>query len=119
MKNNKKLAFMSLFMFTILTIGACSKSSDNPANPGTTTTVIDIPGMSFSPGTVTVKVGAIVKWTNSDAMVHTATSDNGTTFDTGNIAAGATASYTTTVTGTFPYHCSVHSAMTGTLVVTP
>ena len=75
--------------------------------------------MSFSPGTVTVKVGTIVKWTNSDAMVHTATSDNGTTFDTGNISSGSSASYTTSVVGTFTYHCNIHSTMTGTLVVVP
>ena len=102
-----------------LTIISCSKSSDNPVNTGPATTVIDISGMAFSPGTTTVKVGSIVKWTNSDGMTHTATSDNGTTFNTGNIAAGSSATYTTTVTGTFAYHCNIHSTMTATLVVIP
>ena len=118
MKKKNFFTATAISLLLAITVISCSKSSDNPAT-GPQPTVINIPGMSFSPGTVTVKVGTIVKWTNSDAMVHTATSDNGTTFDTGNISPGASATYTTTVTGSFTYHCTVHNTMTGTLIVVP
>ena len=34
---------------------------------------VDIAGFAFSPGTITVKVGDTITWTNSDAVSHTAT----------------------------------------------
>ncbi len=73
-------------------------------------------GMAFSPSSVTVKVGTTVKWTNSDYYwAHTATSDDGATFNSGNLATGASYSYTPTTAGTFLYHCNVHADMKGTL----
>ncbi len=81
--------------------------------------------MSFSPSSVTVKVGTIIKWTNSDSYsLHTATSDDGGTFNSGNIAfgdsytPGCSYNYTTTKAGTYPYHCNIHAGMKGTLIVT-
>ena len=119
MKKKNFFTATAILLLLMVTAISCSKSSDTPSNTGPTATIINIPGMSFSPGSTTVKVGTVVKWTNNDAMTHTATSDNGTTFDTGNISAGASATYTTSVTGTFTYHCNIHSTMTGTLVVVP
>lgn len=115
------------FLFAV-TIQSCSKSGSDP-NPGggggtggggATGLIftVDIAAMVFNPGTVTVKVGTTVKWTNSDNTVHTVTSDNGTTFNSGNIAVGATYSFTPTVAGNFPYHCNIHAGMVGTLIVT-
>jgi len=75
--------------------------------------------MSFSPASKTVKVGAVVKWKNSDGYAHTVTSNDGITFDSGNISGGSIYSYTTTVDGTFDYHCTIHGlTMAGTLIVT-
>lgn len=121
----KKIFFYQagMALTCLLLVLSCSKSSDNNQGPvGPATTVINIVGtpmMAFTPGTTTVKVGTIIKWTNSDAVPHAPVSDNGTTFNPGSIAAGSYATYTTTVTGSFPYHCSIHTGMTGTLVVTP
>jgi plastocyanin len=122
---------LSAFVLTAITIVflaiSCSKSGSNTSGTtsgtgggtGTDPNTITITGMTFSPSTLTVKSGTVVTWKNNDAMTHTATSDNGTTFNTGNIAPGTSASYTTSATGTFPYHCSIHPGMTATLVVTP
>jgi plastocyanin len=75
--------------------------------------------MSYSPGTSTVKIGTIVKWTNNDVTPHTATSDDGTSFNTNTISAGSSGTYITNKTGTFPYHCTIHGlSMAGTLIVT-
>jgi plastocyanin len=73
----------------------------------------------FSPSTKSVSLGTVVKWTNNDAVTHTVTSDDGVTFNSGNISPGASFSYTTSSTGTFGYHCNIHSSMSGTLTVTP
>lgn len=78
---------------------------------------VNIAGFAFAPASTTVKVGDTVTWTNSDAVGHTATADDGS-FDTGTIGAGSTSNGVTFNTaGTFAYHCTIHSAMHGTVVV--
>lgn len=106
----------------VLALG-CSKSSNNGYsssnnnnNNGSSNT-ISIAGMAFSPSTFTTRKGTVVTWKNNDNVTHTATA-NGGLFNTGNIAAGASASYTADSVGTFPYHCEIHPGMTATLVVT-
>lgn len=111
------------FAFLLLIFSSCSKSTTNPTSPapgggGVNNNAIDITGMSF-PASVTVAKGSTVKWTNSDAMAHTVTSDDGTTFNSGTVAAGASYSYQANTAGTFPYHCNFHSGMKGTLIVKP
>jgi plastocyanin len=77
---------------------------------------VTIAGFAFSPATVTVSVGDTVTWTNNDGVAHTATANNGA-FDTDNIAGGDSDSVTFDSAGTFAYHCEIHPAMTGTVVV--
>lgn len=75
----------------------------------------------FDPGTLTVKVGTKVTWTNSTSSPHTATSDAGApaSFDSGPIdASSGTFSFTFTKPGTYNYHCDFHSYMHATIVVT-
>ena len=77
---------------------------------------VAIAGFAFSPQDVTVTVGDTVTWTNSDATAHTATADDGS-FDTGTIGANGTGTATFSTAGSFPYHCKIHSSMTGTITV--
>lgn len=76
---------------------------------------IDISGFAF-PATTTISVGDSVTWSNTSGVPHTATADDAS-FDTGNIADGASDAVTFTTAGSFAYHCSIHAAMTGTIVV--
>lgn len=122
MKIKKKLSAL-IFCFLLCTaIVSCSKSGGTQSPPGSPPPIgagdIGMSGMSFSPSPFTVKVGATVKWTNNDNTTHTIISDNGTTFNSGNIAAGSSFSFTPSVAGTFPYHCNLHAGMAATLVVT-
>ena len=73
----------------------------------------------FSPPTIVVVIGVnnTITWTNDDIAAHTVTSDTVGAFDSGNIAAGATWSYTFTSPGTYGYHCSYHPWMRGTVIV--
>ena len=77
---------------------------------------VKIQGDAFSPSSLTVKVGDTVTWINNDNHDHTVTSDNGT-FNSGNIANGSTFSFTFNTVGTYSYNCSIHTSMTGTIVV--
>lgn len=111
------------------TVLSCS-DGDNPAGPGggggtgadVTISIVGQAGAnSYSANPETVMVGQTVAWKNNDGTAaHTATSNNGTTFDTGLISPGATSAPDSMKTaGSFPYHCTPHPAMVGTLVVIP
>lgn len=114
-----------LYAMTILVLlsTSCSKSDSSTGGGGgggVAPTPVNILAMSYSPASVSVKVGTVVRWTNTDATAHTVTSDNGTTFSSSNIGGGGTFDYTTVITGNFPYHCTIHGVtMAGTLIVTP
>jgi plastocyanin len=98
-------------------------TSQGPSPSGPSDVTITIAGMSgsnsYSPNPATVKVGQKVAWRNADSVAHTATAD-GSAFDTGTIAPGATSgSITMSAAGSFPYHCTIHGfSMVGTLTVT-
>ena len=77
---------------------------------------VSISGFSYSPASVTVAVGDTVTWTNADAEAHTATADDAS-WDTGSIANGASGTVTFSTAGSFPYHCTIHPQMTGTVTV--
>jgi plastocyanin len=127
MKKNLYPLPLILFMSVAFAFAGCSKSSTNNTTGGTTTgnnpgagtlsTNVAISGFAFSPATLTVKTGTVIKVTNNDAAAHTLTADDNS-FDTGNIPGGGSANLTVTKVGAFPFHCAYHSAMTGTLTVT-
>ncbi len=73
----------------------------------------------YEPAALTVKVGTTVTWTNSGAVVHTATADDGKTFDSGLMRPKATFSVTLKSAGTFAYHCTYHRWMKGTIIAVP
>ena len=71
---------------------------------------------SYNPQQVTVKVGDTVTWVNQDSPQHDVVADNGE-FKSSLFDKGGTFSFTFTKAGTFPYHCSIHPGMVGTVVV--
>ncbi len=124
MKRNSISTFI-LYLIIGIAIISCSKSGGTygsptppPPPPPSGAGVIGMSGSSFSPSGVSVKVGTKVTWTNNDNVAHTVTSNNGTTFDSGTLAVGASFSFTPTVAGSFPYHCNFHGGMAGTITVT-
>ena len=125
----KRIFFLVLLLNVILFAGvSCSKSDGNSTGAGsyggggggTTPTPVSILAMSYTPASLSVKVGTVVRWTNTDSNPHTVTSNDNVTFNSGTVNYGATYSYTTVATGTFPYHCTIHGVtMAATLTVTP
>lgn len=77
---------------------------------------VEIEDFAYVPGTLTIKVGTTVTWTNKDTVRHTVTSDNGL-FDSGLFGKGETFSFTFTEAGTYTYHCTPHPNMKGTIIV--
>jgi len=107
----------------ILLVGAgCSKDSSNPygstapAPSNAPPNTVMMAGMAFTPSTITVAKNTSITWVNNDGVAHTSTSDTGL-WDTGNIPAGSSKTVTFSTSGSFPFHCTYHSMMTGTVVV--
>jgi plastocyanin len=79
---------------------------------------IRISGFAYS-GTMTVKPGQKVTVTNDDSVTHTLTDKASHKFDTGDIpGGGGTKTFTApTRPGRYPFGCTIHPEMKGTLVV--
>jgi plastocyanin len=92
------------------------------------------PKMLFVPGTVNIKAGDTVHWSNAYSTTHTVTFDPAKAatagdvalpdgvapFDSGNIEEDGSYSHTFTAKGTYKYVCIYHEAMgmVGTVIVT-
>lgn len=71
----------------------------------------------YSPTPATAKVGDTVKWSfEDDASQHTVAADD-SSFDSGTKGKGESFTYKFTKAGTFPYHCSLHANMKGSITV--
>ena len=89
-----------------------SSASSQPVS----STSVTIQNFTFSPSTITVKVGDKVTWTNQDSIQHSATADDNS-WDTGLLSQGKSGTVTFNKAGTFSYHCSIHPNMHGTVIV--
>ena len=105
------------------TIGcASSNSPTTPSSSGNTLPASIVSGAStltttaYAPNPITVPVGGTVTWTNNDSTTHTSTSTTGM-WDSGNIAPGGRFSMTFSAAGSFPYQCTIHKNMVGTVNV--
>jgi len=108
-------------------------SSGNGTATGGSAVTLSIPAgaatpgnPAYSPATLTVSKGEVITVSNDDTAPHTVTSgaspgepDAGQLFDTSIIMAAGTADIDTSTIdpGEYPFHCTVHPFMTGTLTV--
>jgi plastocyanin len=83
------------------------------------TTNVDIAGFQFVPANVTINVGDTVMWTMQDSgTIHNAVSTSQPpVFASPILNLGQTYSFTFASAGTFPYICTIHPAMQGSVVV--
>ena len=75
-----------------------------------------ISNFAFVPASITIPRGSTVTWTNRDAVAHTVTGASGG-FASGALPPGKAFSFTFHSPGTFGYVCSIHTYMSGTIVV--
>jgi plastocyanin len=107
---------------------ATDQASDNAQVsivPGAST----LTDTAFSPNSIEVTVGQTVVWTNDDSAFHTVTSgtagiadagkefDSGLTGPTALTSEGKTFEHTFDRIGDYPYFCTLHPAMVGTVIV--
>jgi plastocyanin len=130
----RRLHLVALALFTV----ACSSSMapGGACTASATLACVTIQDFTFSPATLTIKVGTTVQWTNAGPTAHTTTS-NAAGWNSGTLSApmgggaygggsaGGSYSFTFTATGTYGYHCALHppsvpqyAAFTGTITVT-
>jgi plastocyanin len=81
-----------------------------------TTYQIVIEQMRFNPPVLTVHRGDRVVWVNRDLFAHTVTGMS-KAFDSHEISPDASWSYVARQTGSYPYRCTLHTTMRGTLIV--
>ena len=124
-----RLAGVSFAMFVCSPCGSSYSSppttpSPTPAPPpGGAASAITIQvgasalgSRAYSPPDLSVAVGTVVTWTNSDSVDHTTDSD-GTAWHSGVLRPRGTFAVTFGTAGTFPYHCSIHPGMVGSVIV--
>ncbi len=70
----------------------------------------------YSPSSITITAGDTLTWTNDGTVPegHTVTGDG---FDSGTLSHGQTYSHTFTTAGSFPYVCTLHPFMKGSVTV--
>ena len=137
----RRIPLLAFSMFALLALSACATSTEGTAAPaataptpapagsepaagggGCTTSseagavTAGMENFAFAPADVTAAVGETITWTNADSAPHTVTLDDGSC-DTGNIAQGASAGLVFDAAGSYPYHCTVHPNMTGTITI--
>jgi plastocyanin len=137
---------ITLLAISVGLSGACgsytapSGGPQNPAPPvamaNDVTVVVGASALTttaFSPNPKVVALGGnpsvTVRWVNKDisggsytsgsATVHNITSDNGAFTASGPMGGNATYSVALTTAVSYPYHCSIHPNMVGTITVNP
>jgi len=78
---------------------------------------VSIQGMRFGSGTITIRAGESVTWTNSDRMPHTVTANDGS-FSSKALNPGDTFTQKFDKPGKYTYYCQYHPMMKAEVIVT-
>jgi plastocyanin len=118
-------------LILVLALTACGGSSSASATssaqatgssasqkPGTTDTIV-IKNFMFTPDSLTVAPGAVVTVRNEDSVTHTLTDKaDHNAFNSGPVGPNQTKTFKAPdKAGSYPFLCTIHQFMTGTLVV--
>jgi plastocyanin/mono/diheme cytochrome c family protein len=98
--------------------GHTGEPGDSAAHQDDSRTTITMDGTGFTPAELTVAVGDTVTWINKDPFPHTVSSRRGH-FHSEDVPAGGRWTFTPGAAGRFPYVCTLHPGMEGTLIVEP
>jgi plastocyanin len=107
-----------------LVAGCGSKSPTAPGQgPGNTGSTVTIRGAgydgggsaAFTPGNLTVNRGTTVAWENTDTIAHSVVSNTG--LFNGGVGPSGAFEHRFDASGAFPYSCTIHPGMAGTITV--
>jgi plastocyanin len=115
------LAAVIAVLGLVVSYGSAAGSTDVGDRTAAVSTILPntvvIKNFAFGPATMVVAPGTKITVVNQDKAPHTVTAVN-KSFDTGTIAGGQRGVLTAPSTpGTYPYVCTIHPSMTGTLIV--
>jgi len=121
MKTFGRVAMLVVGMMVIVAMAGCASGSSGgsgttgepPAAGSGGLTVVER-NFAFEPSSLEVKVGDTVTFVNEDSAPHVVSIDGK---DLGNQNQGDSVSWTAEKAGEFPYVCTIHPSMTGTIVV--
>jgi plastocyanin len=100
------------------TTPAATTAASAPCTDSTGTTVVAVGVKNFEwQQPINAKVGDVITWTNGDTAPHKVALDDGSCAMSANIPANGSKSLVFSVAGTFPFHCSVHPTMKGTITI--
>jgi len=119
------LSVLACSMVLLLAAAGCTAPAAPPAapqaqvTPAAASNVITIKDFVFDPSSLTVKAGTTVTWVNQGSATHTVSSDQNSPvqFASAQLPTGASYSFTFASPGSYPYHCSIHPSMVGTIRV--
>jgi plastocyanin len=102
-----------------LALAGCATTPTNAtkaAAPEPGDVVVELVGLEFEPRTIQVPVGRRVRWQWTDSLVHNVVSRD---FPSSKELRRGPYVVRFDRPGTFPYTCTLHPGMDGTVVVTP
>jgi len=73
--------------------------------------------LQFQPGVARVKPGKVVEWKNAGSIPHNVTFDQYPSITSGTMNGADTYEVRFTAPGTYPYHCTFHPGMNGSVTV--
>ncbi|MEO8333675.1 MAG: plastocyanin/azurin family copper-binding protein [bacterium] len=118
------LALASIAALVTSCGGSTSTGTSNsiptiPSTPATpvATTSVTLQNTAFSPANIQVAAGAVVTFTNNDAISHNVTFSSATVGSTGNYTSGSKTLTMPAAIGDYPFRCTLHAGMTGTVAV--
>ncbi|GAA3031639.1 cupredoxin domain-containing protein [Actinokineospora globicatena] len=104
----------------VLALTGCgTDSASTPSAPASTAigdATVEIKNFTFTPQLLTVAVGTTVTWKFTDTAKHNVKASD-KSFASTDLSDGATFTHTFDKPGEFPYLCSIHQYMTGTITV--
>jgi plastocyanin len=121
----RSISILAAGLAAAMLIASCSGDAATTTTAGATTTAaggtefaVVMESFAFTPAELTVPVGATVTWTNRHGARHDVVAADGT-FESPLFGEGETFSFTFTAAGEYPYVCTIHPGMEGTIIVTP
>lgn len=109
------LILIALAALAVAGLAASSGGAAEPTAAASAAKTVSIVNFAFKPGTLKVRRGARVTFSNTANTTHTAT--KGGSFDTKGIAPGKSKTVQFNKRGSFAYHCKIHPFMKGKIVV--
>jgi plastocyanin len=105
-----------VFSFALLVCGGLALSASSAPKKSDAKHTVRIENMKFNPDKLEISAGDTVEWTNNDERDHNVTAKD-KSFISDNLGSGETFKFTFKKAGKYPYVCTLHPRMKGTIIV--